>query len=829
MGKAAKAPKAPKASGGRSKKAGGGFLMEKGEKVLIGVGAAGLLILCAVGVMSFASARSPTEIVKSLKQKESSVRATINSAGEGAPPLPEWVTKSADFKSIPTDQFALSGPTFEPIHQPDLLRENPRVLGVVAWQIDAIRGPMRSLDILLPTDDNGEVKIGVLVNKVIAPKDAASVGRVIRSALGNLDLVKKQSKPNRPGNRNPRNARGPKPPPRGAMPPMQPGGIPGVGVPGAGMPGMDMAGAGSPGPMDQYGAAIGTVPTNMQRDDKTVQYLSAAEVAKQNLPLAETVYPFRAIMVQTAFPLKAQIEEIKRALRLHNTPPTGGPGAGPGVAAGPMRPTAGPMAPGGPGFPGSPGFPGGPGGMSQAMSNPLNPEFDGFQVERRIITPSGQVLDWAPYDHESEYFVKIRSRKVADVPDNEYLPYFLRYDQKLAAPLPEMADNLGSYPPIRMPVLYDAIDRLRDLDQPPPTESDWQKRFKGSAGDQNPYAPFTGLLNNANNANPGMMPPGGPAGSPPFGAPPFGTPPGAGSIPGQMNPMMQHGPDIDVLLLRFLDVDVLPGYSYQYRMRVRMKNPNFGKEKEVREPNDAKKEFLEGPWVILPEIVTFPAEAHLYAYDTEKYVESSETIVRDLAGGDVKSLNLLNLLYDVLNVKRGRHAVVQMQTWMPQVRATGSTVEPVGTWVVSEMPVVPGEYVGRRQLVKLPLWSSSAAGYVLRELANALSIQGVPQKSQPKGWAVNFETKSVLIDFEGGNVRQDISGKRVEDATATELLILRPDGKLTYRNSARDMADTQRTARDKEWNDWLTRVRDRRDTATNPMDGGSGFKSRITP
>ncbi|MCZ2343413.1 MAG: hypothetical protein LC104_16715 [Bacteroidales bacterium] len=822
MGKAAKAPKAPKASGGRSKKAGGGFLMEKGEKVLIAVGAAGLLILSVVGVMSFASARSPAEIVKSLKQKESNVRATINSEGEGAPPLPEWVTKSADFKAIPADQFALSGPTFEPIHQPDLLRENPRVLGVMAWQIDAIRGPMRSLDILLPTDENGEVKIGVLINKVVAPKDVASVGREIRSALGNLDIIKGHNKSNRTGKRNPRTARNPNPP-RGAMPPMQPGGIPG-----AAMPGADMAGAGMPGPMDQFGASIGAVPANMQRDDKTVQYLTPTEVAKQNLPLAETVFPFRAIVVQTAFPLKAQIEEIKRALRLHNTNTLqpGAPGAATGPVAGPARLPMGPMAPGGPGFPGSPA---GPGGMSQAMANPLNPEFDGFQVERRIITPSGQVLDWAPYDHESEYFSKIRSRKVADVPDNEYLPYFLRYDQKLAAPLPEMADNLGSYPPLRIPAIYDAIDRLRDLDQPPPTESDWQKRFKGSAGDQNPYAPFTGLLNNTNNANPGMMPPGGPTGNPPFGSPPFGTPPGAGAIPGQMNPMAQHGPDLDVLLLRFLDVDVLPGYSYQYRIRVRMKNPNFGKEKEVREPNDAKKEILEGPWVILPEIVTFPAEAHLYAYNTEKYVETSETIVRDLAAGDVKALGLLNLLYDVLNVKRGRHAVVQMQTWMPQVRATGSSVEPVGTWVVSEMPVVPGEYIGRRQLVKLPLWSSSAAGYILRELANAIAIQGVPQKSQPKGWAVNFETKSVLIDFEGGNVRQDIAGKRVEDATATELLILRPDGKLTYRNSARDMADAQRTARDKEWNDWLTRVRDRRDSATNPMDAGSGFKSRITP
>ena len=441
----------------------------------------------------------------------------------------------------------------------------------------------------------------------------------------------------------------------------------------------------------------------------------------------------------------------------------------------------------------------------------FDPVFKGILVERKVVTPSGEDLGSAPYDHEGEFFRKIRSRKIVDRIDEGYLPYFLRYDQRLAAPLPAMAEGLGSYPGLRLQPIFDAIDKLQDAQRPPQTESDWQKRFKGTVGDQNPYAPSTGLFSSAE---------AGPGGFGQRGVGPMPIGPDEGS---EFGYGVAQAPEINVLLLRFFDVDVLPGYSYKYRIKVVMMNPNFGRPKTVREPSDAKKEFLTSPtWVEVPELVTFPPEAHLYAYDTGAYADTAETLAREYASGNNKAFGLLNLLFGIRDVKFGNEAVVQMQTWMPQVRSTGSTGEPVGTWVIAEMPVAPGEYVGRRQLVKLPLWSSSVGGYVLRELSTAINVAGLPAQNQPKGWTVNFGTKSVLVDFEGGSVRADVAGKRVEETTATELLILRPDGKLTIRNSAVDMADPKREARDSEWKAWIDRVRTQLTAPTNP-DGEGGF------
>ena len=805
MGKSGTTAKAAESG---SKKNSPGFLLQQGEKLAIGLGLLGLIALSLWGAMTYADTTSPDAIVKEMTTKVSAIRAAINGDGEGAPPLPEWVKKGAAFPPVPPEPFALAGPIFEPIHQPDLLRENPRVLGIVSWQIDPIRGPMRSLDVLLPTDPNGRIKIGVLVNKPIAAKDRGAFQRDLKGFLSNIKNVTAQ----RPANRPERPRRPGGPPAAGPMP-MNP--MPGAegAIPGAGY--------------DPYGSSIPASIAVSQREDKTVQYVNIDDVEKQNLPLAETIFPLRALMVQMAFPLKEQLEEIRRALRLQSrqeaaiqsvpTPPvtTGLPGMAPGFNGG--VPGAIPGA-----IPGAPAGPGafGPGAMNPNLAAGPGPIFDGFDVERRIILPSGEVLDWTPYNHEEEFFTKIRSRKIAYVPDSEYLPYFLRYDQRLAAPLPELADKLASYPPVRIPQIYDAIAKLHDQAQPPVTETEWQKRFRSKAGDQNPYAVDTigaGVFG-VGATNPEMTP-----------MPIDPTPRGPGRFDPMANQPVPQGPEVDVLLLRFLDVDVLPGYSYQYRVRVRMKNPNYGKTKEVREPSDAKKEILEGPWVVIPEVVSLPPESHLYAYDTSRYVKTFDDLSREYAGSNSKIYAILSRLFDVIDVKRGHHAAIQMQTWLPQVRSSGSTVEPVGTWVVAEMPVVPGEYVGRRQLVKLPLWSSSAAGYVLRELSNAVAIEGVPPQNQPKGWPVNFQTKSVLIDFEGGNIKTDVGNRTIEDQTATELLILLPDGKLTLRNSAIDMADEGRKERDQEWNDWIKRVSERRDASTNPMNDSSGFGPRIKP
>ena len=797
-----------------AKKSGGSFFLEKGEKLILGAGILGMVVFLAWGVMSLTAADDPTEIVKKFKSHSQRVVSGVQGEGEDAKKLEDWIVRPAEFPKVPAAGFALVGPPFEPIHQPDMLRENPRVLGVFDAQLDVIRGPMRALDVLFQSGPTGdpEVLLGVLFQAQTSAKERDAVQQSVRQALMNIGYMQRQGggrTPVRPGfPQPPRQPQPPQPQPQ----PMGTGGMPPA-----------MAGAG-----DMYGSGVMAPTMNRQREDRTVRYYPPEEVGKQGLPLAETVYPLRAVMVQMAFPLKAQLEEIKRALRLQNLQQAASEaqigGAASAMNTGMPMPVGSPPAAGPGGFAGA----GGPAGSTgNSLYHSGGVQFDGFEVQRRVITASGQDLGWAPYNHYDEYFTKIRSRKIADQPDNPYLLPFLRYDQKLAAPLPQLADNLASYPSLRIPAILEAIRELQKQNIQVPTASEWEKRFRGSAGDQNPYAPFGQGALGAGVGTPvggaGAMGAPMPAGNPPVGLPPaagFPNPrPGMDGATGA-GPAIAL-PEVENLLLRFLDPDVVPGYTYQYQVRMRMKNPNFGKVKDVREPNDAKVEFLEGAWVTLPETIHMPNESFLFAYDSGEYLKKAEATI-DEAGKQF----VMKQLLEYPEVQQGRRAVVQVQQWMPQVRATGDKIEPVGTWIVSEIPVAIGEYIGKRQLVRLPLWSAGAQNYVLRELTGGVRVdpKRLPDQYQPKGWPVNFRTKSLLVDFEGGQIREQQGSRELRDDSATELLILRPDGKLLLKNSDADMTNKDRETRDKTWDDWLTRVKQRKDAPmVNPNDPMNPF------
>ncbi len=143
--------------------------------------------------------------------------------------------------------------------------------------------------------------------------------------------------------------------------------------------------------------------------------------------------------------------------------------------------------------------------------------------------------------------------------------------------------------------------------------------------------------------------------------------------------------------------------------------------------------------------------------------------------------------------------------------------EPVGAWVAAEMPVARGGYVGRKTYVKLPLWSSEENRYVLRELQSEKVGKGKDAVT-PKGWLVEeFVGRDVLVDFDGGKVTTKVGNKSpiIEDV-ATEMLIVRPDGRLIVRSSAADMANPERVRDTAEWVRW------QREVETAPTTGGPG-------
>jgi hypothetical protein len=175
---------------------------------------------------------------------------------------------------------------------------------------------------------------------------------------------------------------------------------------------------------------------------------------------------------------------------------------------------------------------------------------------------------------------------------------------------------------------------------------------------------------------------------------------------------------------------------------------------------------------------------------------------------------------------RDKQAVVQVLTWMEQVRTEANSArEPVGAWVVAEMPVGKGEYVGRKTYVKLPLWSSTQTAYTFREIQSQAVGKDKKPVDQPQGWLIDFTSdRSVLVDFEGGKVRTTYGrGQSVEEEVASELLIVRNDGKLIVRNSAADAEDKLRKEFTSVWNNWLGEVGKVKST-TGPM--GPGFERK---
>ncbi|HEX4609079.1 MAG TPA: hypothetical protein VH092_12805, partial [Urbifossiella sp.] len=571
------------------------------------------------------------------------------------------------------------------------------------------------------------------------------------------------------------------------------GGMPG---PGGGMPG---PGGGMPGP---GGGMPGEGGFNQGgfRVETTINYIPLDDLDKASaegkLP-AMTVVPLRMAVVNATFPLKKQADEMKRALRMRTT----------------------------------------------AEATPFV-RFDGFDVKRRVVAPDGtivgtgkkygevagtkddQVVGWSDYRYVEKYQEMIAARMLnshlegADPKDksgvSQYLPYFYRYEDNLVMFLPDLVPELGHYPEVKLKPILDTVAKMKEAATPKVEKSALIERLTGKGKDG---AARSGIFAPV---NPGAT---GGAGSIYGGAAIGGgggilmtTGKGGGEGGEAGNPLAPAGVDVDDILLRFIDPDVRPGFTYEYMLRVRLINPNFGHPKAMANPVLAGEAYriLPGPWTRLTQSLTVPTESYLFAFDTGKYDD------------EVKAAYAKGPLLKRFELPPGNtHAVVEKLTWLEQVRVEGGSNqrEPVGAWVAAEMPVPRGGFVGRKTYVKLPLWSSEDNRYNLRELQSDKVGKG-KDASAPKGWLVDFSGRDILVDFEGGKVTTRVGSKTVVEEVSTELLIARPDGRLMIRNSAADMANPERRRDTDEWHKWVKDVESNQPGTgaggANPFDRGPG-------
>ena len=788
------------------------FLLRKGEILVMGAAGFCLVVLLFWGVTKWASAEDPSKIASELATKSNQVKTNIATGKASEADLEaikpaEFVIKPQINTPARTSDFPSSGPVFDPVAQPNTKRENPIVLNVRDYQIDLLRGAMPAYDIIL--DNEGDPQIAVLTTTVKSDLDKDK----LKLAVASLKTKGKVGQDNLNKNKGAL----PKPPQPGAGPLGGPPGGPGAPMLPPGMGGKGGGNMSGPYGMAGYGSGYNL---NARRLDegKVIKYVSLKDiddaVAKGNQP-ALTVVPIRMVTVHAVVPYKAQLEEIKRALRL----------------------------------------------TTDAEARTWGPNYHGFEIQRREsrMLASGKedvIQEWVElpkdvtstegnYDFEQKYIEVIDTRKLDDHIDEGYFPYFLKPEMMLSMPLPLLAKDLNvEYPKITLKPILDNIKKLEEKNNQPVSASDLAQKLAGRKG-ESIYKPKvntgSGFGYDRENLGGGpklQIPGGGKPGSIGPGAIPGVGPIGPKSgIPGVGQPRLPDGYDphagsatsdeVDNYLLRFVDCDVKPGHTYEYRIRLRMLNPNYGQDKVVSNPEYAKEKYkiLYSKWMYLPTSISVPAESYLYAYDTKAYREQTAAAHE----GQKELLNRLQI--------KDNQAVVQMASWMEQVRTdSGTKHEPVGSWVVTEIPVGRGEYVGRKQYVKLPLWSSETNLYQFREVADkVVPPKGGKEQPQPKGWLVDFSTKSILVDFEGGKIKGrsavsfDEKGNVVprtrtfEEEVATEMLIVRPDGKLVVRSSQVDEGDERRKDVASKWSEWLKIVESHKGT------GGTGAPGEPNP
>jgi hypothetical protein len=306
----------------------------------------------------------------------------------------------------------------------------------------------------------------------------------------------------------------------------------------------------------------------------------------------------------------------------------------------------------------------------------------------------------------------------------------------------------------------------------------------------------------------------------PGGKAPPGAPPGEFTLTADDVTYPDH------CLIRLVDVTVEPGKTYQYRLRVRMGNPNYGR-KDVASPAYASEKELRSEWFTIPQKVTVPPEVDFYAVDQK----DEDTKDPSLQPED-KRLPRDRRPYKGINATaaaRKNQTVLQVHRWI-QTLPVGSEKFPVGDWAIAERVFVyRGEYAGVEAKVEVPFWKYpiDAFAFITDPKYKNARIKDLIEVSfrdtRPAG------TETMLVDFDGGSVtyekpvpkREDDEkpqrGQSVTAKAATEVIFLTPDGKLAVHNSAADANDADRRERHAAWRKWIEEVKHPKDQDPSRM------------
>ena len=464
-----------------------------------------------------------------------------------------------------------------------------------------------------------------------------------------------------------------------------------------------------------------------------------------------------------------------------------------------------------------------------------------LEVQRRLILPRGEKLrDGKVLTEDHVWFPTERTMKpLKALPDSQvdekaaeagwmkvdleplfpYLRYTVEWEEetnpikqhlidvgvKLAMSLPKLVH--GNYPDLfkELPDLQATVDKFEQegKNKLPPA-----KKHKDLERSED-FDPFGGGGTRKDDA------PGAGTGNPPKGSGDQGK--------DKVDYLMP-----DFCTVRFLDLTLdlkeAPGKTYEYRVRIVLRNPNYKQVELVAVPDFAKLEEIPGPWSA-PVRVTMPDEAYVYA---------EERPSKSIAPRD----------YDLKD-----RVPVQVHKWLGNVHRHTGALERVGEWWVDHILAGRGEFIGRNMNSATVLAPSPTAppakkeesGYSYKEekkaappppaqlppILNPLTSgestlifwsAATPEDDKHVGADMLVQraktedllTGHLLVDFEGGRTEAHKFGtRRWEEEVPTEILVIEPDGRLVAHTLLKDKDDSTRKTRMSTFEKWFKEVQSR--------------------
>jgi hypothetical protein len=224
-------------------------------------------------------------------------------------------------------------------------------------------------------------------------------------------------------------------------------------------------------------------------------------------------------------------------------------------------------------------------------------------------------------------------------------------------------------------------------------------------------------------------------------------------------------------LVRYFDVHVDPGQTYEYRLQIMLADPASDKDKETADKQ------LVSSWVQLPGTISIPVEFIFYAVD-QKELDPKRFPRAEAAGKD--------------------QVATQLHRWLDEFDPFDSRQPmPVGDWAIAERVLLhAGEYIGGTHSVELPIWSWKDERFILARDPEDRSTNRVPV-----AFTEENEIAPLLVSYSGGRV--EFRGTR--EQAPRELLVLMPNGRLVVRNSVADARDPERLQR---YHDWRRQIDD---------------------